>query len=81
MLWSDDAEDRLFELTVDADRLATINAAVAIIERRLSEDPKSCEIIHEGLYGTEAIPLRVLFEILEDTDTVRIVLLRDIETG
>lgn len=73
VIWLPDAEAQLAEVWLTSDCRNEVTAASQMIDRRLAEDAESIGVdLSEGLRRLDELPLRVIYEILDDDMMVQI---------
>ena len=77
LIWSNEAQDQLAQIWLDAPDRKSINDAANRIDALLQYDPHTKgEPVTEGLRSLDAPPLRVLYSVAESDRLVQVVLVR-----
>jgi hypothetical protein len=80
VVWSPNEVERLTEIWMQSSDRGAVAIAADQIDRRLRDDPtRYAEPVHEGLWGLNQPPLRVLFSVSEDDRRVEVVLVETAE--
>lgn len=75
VVWSPNEVQRLTEIWIQSQDRAAVSAAAGRIDRVLRDNPTGRAVpVHEGLWGLNEPPLRVLFSIEDDDRRVEVVL-------
>lgn len=77
VVWSDAAQDQLAQFWIDAVNRTAITQAAHSIDRELSSDPESKgQSVSEDLRSFDAPPLRALFTVAEQSQSVQVIMVR-----